>query len=116
MPITNDSLVLVPQIWQAVVMYFAFFDLPKIRDTEFKSIPLWRDSKHICALADTERHFGHIINTGQWHAYDATHLNSATTGFNYLGAFEDLTAAKHAVESAVKLRAYERASLPARYA
>jgi len=97
-------------------MYYLLFDLPKIRETEFKPAPLWQDSKYTCALADSERHFGHIINTGQWHAYDAIHLNSTATGFHYLGAFQDLAAAKHAVESSVKLRATDGASLSSQYA
>lgn len=37
----------------------------------------------------------------KWHAYDATHLNEASNGFKYLGAFADLDAAKQAVETSV---------------
>jgi hypothetical protein len=61
----------------------------------------WRRSEHICAFADSERHLGHVIKTDQWNAYDATHLNEASTGFKYLGAFSDLAAAMQAVESSV---------------
>ena len=61
----------------------------------------WRNSDHICALADHERHFGHAIKTEQWHAYDAIHPNEAWAGFKYLGSFADLAAAMRAVESAV---------------
>jgi hypothetical protein len=61
----------------------------------------WRNSRFICALADADRHLGHLIKTEKWHAYDATHLNEASTGFKYLGAFVSVAAAKRAVESAV---------------
>jgi hypothetical protein len=39
--------------------------------------------------------------TEKWHAYDATQSNEASTGFKYLGAFDDMAAAKQAVESSV---------------
>jgi len=61
----------------------------------------WRDSDFVCALADTERHLGHLIKTEKWHAYDATHSNEALNGVKYVGAFVDLAAAKQAVESSV---------------
>ena len=63
----------------------------------------WRNSDYVCALADSERHLGHVVKTEQWHAYDATHPNDASIGFKYLGPFVDLAAAKQAVESAVAL-------------
>jgi hypothetical protein len=61
----------------------------------------WRNSKFVCALADSERHLGHVIRMEKWHAYDATHLNEASQGFKYLGAFDDSAAGKRAVESSV---------------
>jgi len=62
----------------------------------------WRNSEHIGAFADSERHLGHVIKTEKWHAYDATHPNQASNGFKYLGPFVDLTAAMQAVESSVR--------------
>jgi hypothetical protein len=61
----------------------------------------WRNAKYIYALADSDRHLGHVIKTDKWHAYDATHSDEAVKGFKYLGRFVDLAAAKQAVESAV---------------
>ena len=61
----------------------------------------WRDSDFVCALADTDRHLGHLIMTGEWNAYDATRPNESSTGFKYLGAFDDLAVAKRVVELAV---------------
>jgi hypothetical protein len=39
--------------------------------------------------------------TGEWNAYDATRSNESSTGFKYLGAFDDLAVAKRVVESSV---------------
>jgi hypothetical protein len=61
----------------------------------------WWNSEFVCALADTHRHLGHLIKKERWHGYDATHSDEALKGFNYLGAFVDLAAAKLAVELAV---------------
>lgn len=61
----------------------------------------WRNTRYICALADSDRHLGHVVKTDNWHAYDATHSDDAAKGFKYLGRFVDLAAAKQAVESAV---------------
>jgi hypothetical protein len=61
----------------------------------------WRNARHICALADEERHLGHVVMTDQWHAYDAVHPNETATGFTYLGAFVSRSEAKDAVEAAV---------------
>jgi len=69
----------------------------------------WRRSENICALADGERHFGHVIKTEQWNAYDATRLNGASGGFKYLGTFVDLAAAMQAVESSVERKQELRA-------
>jgi hypothetical protein len=61
----------------------------------------WRNSKFVCALADSERHLGHVVKTEKWRAYDATHLNDASQGFKYLGAFGGSAAGKRVVESSV---------------
>ena len=61
----------------------------------------WLDSRYICALADDDRHLGHIVKTEQWHAYDATHFDEASCGFKYLGAFEERADAKMVVETSV---------------
>ncbi|HVY91147.1 MAG TPA: hypothetical protein VHA14_00305 [Bryobacteraceae bacterium] len=61
--------------------------------------PAWRTSAHICALADGERHLGHIVKMGmRWHAYDATHSNETGDGFLCLGNFVSMESAKEAVE------------------
>jgi hypothetical protein len=59
----------------------------------------WRDSNSICALADDERHWGHILRIGgRWYAFDATHFNNTSNGFRCLGTFASRGAAKQAVE------------------
>lgn len=61
--------------------------------------PAWRISAHMCALADGERHLGHVVKVGaRWHAYDATHSNDAGDGFLCMGNFVSLESAKNAVE------------------
>jgi len=62
--------------------------------------PLWRDSRYVCALADDERHFGHILKTGDWIAFDATHPGENGAGIRQLGAFSSMESAKEAVERA----------------
>jgi hypothetical protein len=53
----------------------------------------------MCALADGERHLGHVVKEGaHWHAYDATHANESGDGFLCLGNFVSLDSAKSAVE------------------
>ena len=64
--------------------------------------PVWRDSEYICALADDDRHLGHAIQTGGWHAYDGTKLDSDGAGFKYLGQFKTAAEAKVAVERSAK--------------
>ncbi len=61
----------------------------------------WQDSDLVCALADNDRHLGHLIKRGKWHAYDATRPDELSHAFKYLGAFTELAAAKQAVELAV---------------
>lgn len=61
--------------------------------------PGWRDSRHVCALSDGDRHLGHIVlNAGQWNAFDATHLDDKRSGFRDLGSFASIIGAKAAVE------------------
>jgi hypothetical protein len=87
-------------------MNMTSFRLPYIGDSQPEASPSWHDSTFICALTDSERHLGHAIKSDLWHAFDAIHPNSASTGFCYLGAFEELSDAKTAIEAAV-LRARE---------
>ncbi|MDE3197686.1 MAG: hypothetical protein KGN84_15160 [Acidobacteriota bacterium] len=59
----------------------------------------WRNSDTVCALADGERHLGHILKIGgRWHAFDATHANKTDNGFRFLGTYASLVSAKQAVE------------------
>jgi hypothetical protein len=61
--------------------------------------PGWRDSRHVCALSDGDRHLGHIVLiAGQWCAFDATHLDDKRSGFRDLGTFPSVAVAKAAVE------------------
>jgi hypothetical protein len=64
-------------------------------------MPVWSDAEDFCALADSDRHLGHIVNAGEWEAFDAIHPNDAGNGFRYLGAFPTVSSAKVAVERAV---------------
>jgi hypothetical protein len=86
-------------------MYTTTFHLPHSSDgakpTRSRS---WKNSEYVCALSDDERHFGHVIRTEHWTAYDATRLNEASGGFKYLGAFADLATAMQAVELSVERR------------
>jgi len=61
----------------------------------------WRDSEFVCALADVDRHLGHLILRGHWYAYDATQSDDTSNSFRCLGAFADLATAKQVVELAV---------------
>ena len=59
----------------------------------------WRNSDTVCALADEERHLGHILRIGgRWHAFDATHFNDGENGFRFLGTYASIHSAKDAVE------------------
>jgi hypothetical protein len=85
-------------------------DNPGISKTTI-GLAAWRDSSHIHALSDDERHLGHVIKTDQWEAFDATHSNAAGNGFRYLGSFAGIRTAKEEVErsvarAAVKLARY----------
>lgn len=61
----------------------------------------WQDSDVVCALADSDRHLGHLVRRGQWYAYDATRIDENSQTFKCLGAFPDLSSAKRMVELAV---------------
>jgi len=63
---------------------------------------LWRDSPSVCALADDERHLGHIVKAGDsWLAFDATHPGGAGSGIRFLGSWMNTALAKCAVEQAI---------------
>jgi hypothetical protein len=80
-------------------------------DSENSFRPVWRDSAEICALADEERHLGHILRVGgRWHAFDATHFNEESNGFRRLGSFASKSAAKEAVERSGRQAALPRAA------
>lgn len=67
--------------------------------TDLQAAPSWRNSSEICALADGERHLGHILQIGgRWYAFDATHSNEDGDGFLNLGSFAGISSAKEAVE------------------
>ena len=64
----------------------------------------WRDSAAICALADDQRHLGHIVRAGsRWLVFDATHCDKAGTGFRLLGTALNITEAKQAVERSLNI-------------
>jgi hypothetical protein len=66
-------------------------------------IPAWRDSPYVCALADGERHLGHVIKEDNWMAFDATHAGGNGKGIRQLGAFSSVISAKEAVERSVAI-------------
>jgi hypothetical protein len=74
--------------------------------------PAWRESAHVCALADAERHLGHAIRAGNlWIAYDAMHPHPTRDGFRVLGAFPTITDAKQAIEENVGIGDWAAAGL-----
>jgi len=63
---------------------------------------VWYDSSNICALADTDRHLGHAVNTPEgWVAFDSTRPNRNNDGFLMVGCFLNATTAKFAIELSV---------------
>ena len=57
--------------------------------------------EYVCALADSERHLGHIFKVESlWVAFDGTRLAENGVGFRIIGAFPDVDSAKTAVEFA----------------
>jgi hypothetical protein len=63
--------------------------------------PVWQRKGDVCTLADSDRHLGHIINLGVWHAFDGIHLNETGNGFKSVGLFATDALAKSAVEQSV---------------
>jgi hypothetical protein len=64
-------------------------------------LPCWRIGDDVCALADSERHLGHILRIeSQWIAFDGTRLSECGVGFQVIGTFPDMKSAKIAVEFA----------------
>jgi hypothetical protein len=84
-----------PRFWQAICN--EFLAMAYISTIEGS----WRDSESVCALADTDRHLGHLILREHWYAYDGTQWDNASQDFKCLGTFVDLAAAKQIVELAV---------------
>jgi hypothetical protein len=71
----------------------------KTNPIPFQAASAWRNSESICALADGERHLGHVLKIGErWYAFDATHPNEESNGFRQLGSFASIASAKEAVE------------------
>jgi hypothetical protein len=62
---------------------------------------VWQQRGDVCTLADSERHLGHVINLGVWHAFDAIHLNETGNGFKSVGLFDSIDLAKAAVEQSI---------------
>jgi hypothetical protein len=62
---------------------------------------VWQRRGDVCTLADSDRHLGHIINLGVWHAFDAIHLNETGNGFKSVGLFATMDLAKAAVEQSI---------------
>jgi hypothetical protein len=72
----------------------------KTNPTNLQGEPAWRNSTAICALADGERHLGHILKIGErWYAFDGTHSDEESNGFRKLGCFASIVSAKQAVET-----------------
>jgi len=66
------------------------------------SVPVWRESPEVCALADAERHLGHAVRVGNyWIGYDAIHVNPTSDGFRIIGTFASVEAAKAAIENSI---------------
>jgi hypothetical protein len=62
---------------------------------------VWQRRGDVCTLADGDRHLGHIINLGLWHAFDGIHLNETSNGFKSVGLFATMDLAKAAVEQSI---------------
>lgn len=84
-------------MWQPAILRLRFPG----ETAENTNMHHWRESETLCALANEERHLGHVVQTGQrWMAFDGTHMNAENNGFLPLGAFATLAGAKAAVEFA----------------
>ena len=64
---------------------------------------VWQQRGDVLTLADSDRHLGHIINLGVWHAFDGIHLNETGNGFKSVGLFATIDLAKAAVEQSIAL-------------
>jgi hypothetical protein len=64
-------------------------------------VSTWQQRGDVCTLADGDRHLGHIVNLGVWHAFDGIHLNETGNGFKSVGLFETIDLAKEAVEQSI---------------
>ena len=62
---------------------------------------VWQRRGDVCTLSDSDRHLGHIVNLGVWHAFDAIHLNESGDGFKSVGLFATIDLAKEAVEQSI---------------
>jgi hypothetical protein len=62
---------------------------------------VWQRRGDVCTLGDSDRHLGHIVNLGVWHAFDAIHLNETGNGFKSVGRFPTIDLAKAAVEQSI---------------
>ena len=80
--------------------------------TQFSTlnIRVWQQRGDVCTLADGERHLGHIINLGVWHAFDGIHLNETGNGFKSVGLFTSIDLAKAAVEQSIAQSAKPKVS------
>jgi hypothetical protein len=88
-------------IYSRIAMGYAF-TVRDFADRSSRSTATWRDSPSVCALADDQRHLGHIVRAGDcWLAFDATRFNKTGTGFWLLGSCVNIATAKCAVELAV---------------
>jgi hypothetical protein len=70
---------------------------------------VWQQKGDVCTLADGDRHLGHIVNLGVWHAFDAIHLNESGDGFKSVGLFATIDLAKAAVEQSIAQSARPKA-------
>jgi hypothetical protein len=61
----------------------------------------WQRRGDVCTLSNSDRHLGHIVNLGVWHAFDGIHLNETGNGFKSVGLFETIDLAKEAVEQSI---------------
>jgi len=73
---------------------------------------VWRDAEDICALSDDDRHLGHVVNEGEWHAFDAVHPNLGGNGIGIFATLDDAKAAvERSVSAPVEIRARRAASV-----
>jgi hypothetical protein len=69
---------------------------------QFLTQPQWYVSGQACALCDQERHLAHIVRANdKWFAYDATHSDTAGSGFLLLGSFVRRLTAMEAAQAEI---------------